>query len=519
MNRRNFLGSLASASVAAVLALTPSASPAQLLLTGAGPGGFGAAVAGSALSVLGQTVHVQYHAGFGVTTNAGRVTACANQGVTANADGSQGLDASSLGGPKAEVDGDGLPYWNFEGNSYLNIANGFVASQQAVSFIVVMRHAKAGSGHAVVSLGNATAGTAVTTGAAAVGMNANSVGPYLKGSTISATTAASGREYMLVGSQKQVVGVFSRSTGQRLFINNKFVDVAATSTSATNVVGGEVGRYAFSPGAVTDVNYNSGAWLQGHIYELIIIIGTVSNAQAVAAMAAVTANHAIAEVEHSVIYDGDSIDMGTTAPPNYSPTMLLTNPGHAMAVNDNVRVLNVANSGDKIAELTTRRDATNSVYSLGKISGGKNIVVLEIGRNNWPTLTGAQTYALLTPLIHTTTTGYIERGWEVLYQVNQASSALQTKCNDYRTLIRDIATFRSDCAATSSQLNLVEVPLITISGQTIFDTATDSESLVYYSGNPGGNTHLQPAGYTAKIYGGDTPQYSVAYGLNARLAA
>ncbi len=161
----------------------------DMSLTGQRSGSAVAAIPGSAKSVLPITPAVHYHANFGVTAGA-RVTAVTNQGSAVDADASEGLGASSLGGPTLDTDALGRHFFNFNGDSYLNIGPGMVADSRACSYIMVLRLKKAGPGWSLLSQGNASASTAVSTGSSAVGTNAQSVGPYLKGCSISAQIRA-----------------------------------------------------------------------------------------------------------------------------------------------------------------------------------------------------------------------------------------------------------------------------------------------------------------------------------------
>lgn len=475
-----------------------------------------AAAAGLSPTVFPNNPTFHYHANSGVTTagSPSRVTAVTDIRGFANA--TEGLDASSLGGPLAETDLLGRPYWNFEGNSYLNVQNTFGANQRAVGFIAVVRMAKVGLGYTIVSLGNVTNLTPASTGASALGTNSSSTGPWIRGSSISASSGGAGKEKIVAGSQLQVIAVSSTAAGQRLFVNNNWVDVGATSINAVGLIGAEIARYSNSPGAVTDPStYNTGTWMQGHMYEVAGFVAP-THAQMVANVAAVVANFAIPDIVNQIVFEGDSITMGSTSPPNWSPSMLMTNPGASLKVPDTCRVINMGTSGDRVSNLVSRRDTALNIEGNALLSGAKNIIMLEIGRNDWPVIGGTATYSALVPLIHTTTTGYIERGWEVMALINQASSSNQTNCDQQRALMRDITQFRTDCAATAAQLNIGEVALIEYAGSTRFSTAADSLDTTYYQS---GNTHLKPLGYEVKSSGGTTPAYGHIGLANARLSA
>ncbi len=148
---------------------------------------------------------------------------------------------------------------------------------------------------------------------------------------------------------------------------------------------------------------------------------------------------------------------------------------------------------------------------------GKNILLFEIGRNDWPIdLNGNTTADAITALINTASTGYQQRGWDILEIVNIASNSNQTYCDQQRVRLRDLSTWRTATGTTSANFNLVEVPLITLGGSTRFDTGANSLDTTYYVS---GATHLTAVGNTLKVTGGDTPQYGIAAAVQARLAA
>lgn len=489
----------------------------DLSLTGRRSSG-AASIPGSALTVPPTAPYNQWHSAYGVTAagSPSRVTAVVDQKGVANL--SEGLDATSLGGPEVVTDGLGRPVWEFSGDAYLNVANTFSATQQSFGVVAVIQYPRTLGGYPFFSFGNVTNGTPCNTGAANLGFGTPEA--FVRGSTISASSAASNKHMIIAGAQVQVVAMFSQAGKQRLYVNNEVCEVAVTVLNATGT-GAEIGRYSNSPGTKTGANYNDGSWFQGSVYEIMTFKGALSDAAMDAIVAATVTNWGITAVTSQVVMDGDSITQGATVKPNYVPSALLCKPGVSGTVPAYVRVLNKGTNGDKVPQLVAKRDASNSIYGLTKLSG-KNIILFEIGRNDMAGGTpdsAATCYSNIVAYLHTTTTGVLERGWEVIAGVNIATSngAIQGRIDSLRVLMRDIATFRTDTTATSATLTLADFPLITLSAVTLFNTTGDAGSGTYYSG--GGGTHLTAAGNYYKVYGGDDASKGMAAIINARLAA
>ena len=318
---------------------------------------------------------------------------------------------------------------------------------------------------------------------------------------------------MVAGSQMQVLGAASRVTAQggtSLWINTKRASVAQGSVAALSLVGAEIGRYAFSPGA-------SGAWGAFDLYELVVYNAAVSNANGDAIQSALMTAHSIVDFSNTLVLEGDSIMQGTgLVTSGINAAMVLTNPGAAI-IPANWRVVNMGMSGNQVAELLAKRDDANG-WPSAFLAGGQNVLAFEIGRNDFGTgaQTAAQHYTSVTAYLNTTTTGVLQRGWTVRQMANIAGSgAIQTQVAPYRALIRN-AQYLTDTQTQSGgsfdgKLSIVSTDLIEDGGAgTVFEIESDAANTTYYAGD---NTHPTVLGATVRANGGTTPAYSITAGL------
>jgi hypothetical protein len=435
-----------------------------------------------------------------------------------------GLAAPSLSaagaGPKVVTDGLGRKCWRFESAEYLNVASSLVGDTRAITVLMVGRCHRNHSGN-LFGLGNVAAGTQVNVGVVMNVSASGSVPPYLRTSGVSASSDATNGKHVICGSQVQVLGVVSRTTANgasRLYHNLNVASGAQVSIGNPAVVGAEIGRNPFAAGS-------SGSWAQFDLYEMAVFLGTLSNAQADAAVAAMVANWSIPAVTNRLVIEGDSIHQGLAVIP-YSDTppsgvssgksigMALTEPGSPIVAAD-TSVVNMAVSGSSTVTQTTRRDATNTMFD--KLLPGRNRILNLIGRNNLGSLgqDAPTCYAAIVAVLHTAGTGYLERGWEVIQGVNIAVSSSMSAANDaLRTSLRS-AQFLTDCLANTGQtyqgkLRIVDLPLITVGGDTKLDTAADSADTAIYQND---STHPTLAGQGLMISGGDTPAHGYVAAL------
>lgn len=224
--------------------------------------------------------------------------------------------------------------------------------------------------------------------------------------------------------------------------------------------------------------------------------------------------HGVVPVTHQIVLEGDSIMQGVfDVTPALSSGAVLTEPGLNRLPAD-WRVINKGTSGNRLSNLVTRRDAANG-WPLQALSRGRNVLIFEIGRNDWSSQTAASHYANVVDYLTTPGTGVLPRGWEVRIMANIATgSGFAAQTEAFRALIR-APQFLSDCNAGPGQafdgmLSVVSTDLIEDQGQRIFETVTDAGDLAYYAGD---TTHPTILGTELRMTGGETPQYGVGWGL------
>ena len=322
-----------------------------------------------------------------------------------------------------------------------------------------------------------------------------------------ATTAGAGSEWIMPGAQLQVMGAATSGSGTRLFLNERFVDVAVPFP-VTDVPGAEIGRYAWSPGS-------SGSWGVFDLYEMIVFSPGLSNADALAVSQSLMTDHGIVPIQNQLVLEGDSITQGVgDVTEHFSSAAVLTEPGSGW-IPANWRVINEGSSGAQIGTLRDRRDATDSWAD--QTITGQNVMAFEIGRNDWVagSVTVADHYTNVVSYLNTSSTGVLQRGWDVRVMANIAGPAgLMDRITAHRTAIRD-PQFLTDTSSGSGQafdgqVSVVSADLIEDSGQTVFLTSDDAADVTYYAGD---NTHPNILGAEVRMTGGDTPQYGVAAGL------
>ena len=458
-------------------------------------------------AILPHTATARWHPHFSqVTENAGRVVSATDLSGLASA--TQGAIGA---GPQALSDGQGRRFWRFEGDAFLNIAGALALSSRDMAAFMVVRQGRPSAAYTrFMSLGNRAQGSQANTlgGPLESRVVAKSTG-HVQAFGRLATTAPAGAQWLVPGAQKQVIGMTSSSAGQRLFLNERFVDVGK-AYPVTNVPGAEIGRYAYSPGA-------SGSWGVFDTYEIIVYDAALSPAEALSVSQALMTSHDIVPVTNQLVLDGDSITQGTgEVTKQLSAGMILTEPG-AGHLPPNWRVVNLANSGNVVSQLTTKRDDANG-WAAQILPGGQNVLAFEIGRNDWAgTTTAQQHYANVVSYLNTPTTGVLQRGWHVRAMANiAASSPFAPYVDAHRAALRD-PQFLTDTLSAPGQsfagkVSVVETDLIEHDGAQRFADANDAGNTVYYAGD---STHPSLLGTQIRVTGGDTPQYGLAAGLGA----
>lgn len=439
-----------------------------------------------------------------VVESGGRVVSASDlTGLAAATEGGAGI------GPRVLTDGLGRRFWRFEGTEYLTVATTltFANTRETTVFCVgrVHRQARIFSGGSVAA-GTAGNGAALLDARVGLSGEAPMVG--------NARVAATGRENMVVGTQLSVLGQLRRLTangGDQSFLNRKTCVVGVQGSGTLAVNGGEIGRYAFSPGA-------SGTWANFDLYELVVYNARLTPAEAQAVAAALADGWAIPEIGNQLILEGDSITQGTGGVTSgLNPAMILTEPGTGR-IPATWRVLNQGVSGNQVPNLVSRRDTALSWAT--QLLPGQNVMAVEIGRNDMVgsggNLTAAQHYANVVAYLNTATTGVLQRGWTVRLLANIAGPAAfnASHINPYRAMVRN-PQFLADTATGSGQafagrLGIVDTDLITVGGETVFLDGTDAVDPAYYAGD---STHPTYLGQLARMLGGDTPARGVAAGL------
>jgi len=457
-------------------------------------------------SVLPHTATARWHPHFSPTTtsNGHVVTATDLEGLADVSEGAVGI------GPEAMTDGLGHTFWRFGGAQYADIAASLVCDARDMTVFMVARVPKVGIKNNMFGLGSRNNSTHANTNGTTLDVRSlsNNAG-FLYGFGKSGSADAANGQWMIPGAQKQVIGVNSKSDGQRMFINERFADVnrAFNTVGAT---GGEIGRYPFSPGA-------SGSWGAFDLYEMVVYSPGLTDEQALEVSQSLMASHGIVPVEHQFILEGDSIMQGTgPVTKEFSPAAVLTNPG-ASFVPNNWRVVNYGSSGNQVPNLVARRDAAQSWTD--RVLPGQNVMAFEVGRNDWPDGGGGQTvqehYDNVVAYLNTPVSGVLQKGWTVRVMANIASAvSLMPQITAHRAALRD-PQFLSDTLSNVGQpfvgqVSIVSTDLIEHSGEARFADSADASNAAYYVGD---NTHPNVLGAEIRMTGGDTPQYGVTAGL------
>jgi hypothetical protein len=426
-------------------------------------------------------------------------------------------DVSALpgAGPTAMVDGLGRPFWRFEGDAFLEIADTLSLSTRNMSAFMVGRFHRVKTRTAVLSLGrNANAAPNTVSAALEASLNTYSA-PLLRAFAKPNNASYVTPEKMITGAQMQVVGMVGREPangGSMLWMNDDRLAIP-NPIRVSDVPGGEIGRFAYSPGS-------SGNWGMFDLYELVVVDHAISETDGDALAADLMTTHNVVPITNQLVLEGDSIMQGTgPVTSGLAADMVLTDPGAGL-IGPDWRVVNMAGSGSKAEKLVQRRDAEHgwAQFTLP----GENVMAFELGRNDISTSGGqspTQHYANVVGYLDddfgTAATSILDRGWDVRVMVNIASAAsLEPNITAFRALLRDpafaIDTQTDAGSVHAGQLQLVDTDLITVGGDLVFSTPADAADVTYYVGD---STHPNIAGCLVRVTGGDTPAHGIAYGL------
>lgn len=460
---------------------------------------------GQTLTALPVAAYARWHPAFSVVSlSAGRVVAASDmQGVAGLTEGVAG------NGPQALTDGNGRKFWRFSESEFLNIAAGLTLDNRNASVFFVGRAHRASSATPIFSGGNVAQGSQLSGGGLMDIAMASVSAPFLRCCSRAGSLDAVNAPWMVAGSQMQVMGTTSRTTANgaiSLFLNDRKAAVAQNTISRPVLTGGEIGR---NPTSITQLGGFD-------LYELIVYNTALSDVMATATQSALMASYAVVPISNQIVLEGDSITQGT-GPVNsgLSCGVSLADPA-AARIPAGWRVVNMGTSGNQVSHLLAKRDVASS-WSDMKIPSGQNVLVFEIGRNDFGSgaLTAAQHYANVVAYLNTATTGVLQRGWTVRELANIAGApALQLQAEPYRAMIR-APQFLTDTQTGAGQayvgkLSIISTDLIQYNGETVFFDATDAADLTYYAGD---NTHPNVLGASIRVTGGSTPQYGIAYGL------
>ena len=319
---------------------------------------------------------------------------------------------------------------------------------------------------------------------------------------------ATSPENFLVGSQIQVVALSSGASKSRMGINGNLEDFGGSY--AIDATGAEIGRYAASPGS-------SGNWSTFDLVDMVVFDTALSDTDLATMVSELQVGYGIADVTGQIVLHGDSITKGAYStggkfPSGQSGSMALTEPGTSWVPAD-YRVLNIALSGATVATLVSDRDDTRG-FAANTLTD--NVVVVQIGFNSLSGSTAAAVYADVVAYINTTTTGLLQRGWDVRVMLNIAgtNATFQTKIESLRALYL-ASSFLDDCDANTGdtyegKVSVIRTDLVQDGGALRFVDAADAADATYY------NDAAHPTAYGTGVLmtGGDTPEYGVAYGLS-----
>lgn len=507
--------------------------------TASSPGGSTAGMSATAFP-LAPDIHYHPHSQAAALDGNSRVLSCPDLRGLAGASGI--AFGGGTVGPVEMTDALGRKFWRFTGGQYLLIANTLAAlSARGVTVMGIWRkHNHKGQ---VVNFfsprysaytddstnSNYTGGSTLRT------VGSGNTAARLYGAGVDSFSDGTNGYKMIPGCQLHLAGVASRTTangGQRFYVNLDTASANQSGVTSANCTGGVIGGL---PQSGNGVNASTGYF---DLYEFALWKGELSNAQADAAAAAMVANHAITPITRQLVLEGDSITDGIATSLSVSPTsgdnlgMQLSAPGAALLPGD-VRVINAGTSGNQVADLVTRRDTGNSMFTAIYPGGAaNNVVAVQIGRNDLSGSLGqrnsAMHYANVVALINTGGTGYLQRGWKVVAVGNIGTAAtpvtvnvlpgedtLQKRIEGFRALIADTAnhlpnpTFLTDCQTGTGQaydglLDVLHLYDVTVGGDTKLNSNADvlDTASGYYDTD---QTHLRVAGITLMITGGDTP--------------
>jgi len=329
-------------------------------------------ISASTISTL--TGMVQYHPNSQTGTtvlSGGRVQSAAdlkgNAGLTAVT-----VSGASYTGPQQLTDLLGRTFWRFSLDAngkgqVLALAAAFVGSKRGITVFMVGRIHRGTTSNAIFNLGGSTSTAALEVACPTI---ATACVPRTGNRPMANTDTNFAN--LVSGSQLHLIGAASRPTasgGIVYFLNNyESATLAQAGTEVTGVTA-EIGR-------------NGTAWGMFDLYEFVAVPGTVTDTQARAIRDGMMTNYQIPAVTDQLLILGDSISAGVQGSDDSgkNSSMWLSEPG-AGFLPRGMRCVNNAVSGYETLNIIQDRDAAQS-WSATVISGGKNVVAMEIGTND-----------------------------------------------------------------------------------------------------------------------------------------
>jgi hypothetical protein len=406
---------------------------------------------------------------------------------------------------------DGKPLWRFDTTRWMRL-QGVVLSSRNLKVVALARAHRGLTGH-LCSMG-AQGDTNSNMGGAGTldWSNSSSIATYLRSCGTSASTDATNKSKIIMGSQWQALGVRTSAVtnSTRLYINDEFATVG-NPLSKTTVAGVsdyvELARYAYAPGS-------SGNWAAMDVRAFAVYDAQGSTDEIDADMRALMAHYGILRSVNELVIDGDSIEQGFTGKSYENPCMF-------MHVPPATRLYNAAHAGDVVADLVTRRDAANSIHAAGgtgnKLSGSSRLVVqvgindiLNLGRTAANVYNEASVTNSIVSYLGAASVGALKSGRYdkavMLSNIACGNATGYTGVQALRPLLEDLTTFRSDVGVTSAQLTTIPIYLLQHNGATPFNSSSEFTAATAYQ--IGDSLHPSGFGYSVLGPGGSTPQYS-----------
>lgn len=460
----------------------------QWPLPGAGEGGGGGpSVPVAAMPI---TVRGRWSANHStVTVAGGRVeSATATEGASAGP-----LVRDSVGpepGPLELTDGLGRKFWRFDNTAVLQERLLSLSTRNCTIIMVGRRISRGPSSPSYMSLGYVGGAPQATNGAWLRTTNGSRVAHFLRGAGQS--PQSSERWKVVHGMQLHVFGV-SGSAGAPIWRTNQLSAAGTTALWNATGTGFEVGRYSAVP-------ESSGSRAAFDLYELIVT-DAMTAGEMDTAWTNLQAAYDISNIVHQIVMEGDSITYGWQS--IHTPPVLigesvgerLGEPGGVAALPNSWRVMTTAVNGDEVPDLVLRRDAADSMATMLLQGLGQNVVSIQIGVND--SGPGSTIVSNIVALLNTTTTGYLQRGWNVLMHTNIAVAQVDEQAIgvDIRAGLQ-AAQFLTDTLSGTGQafegkVQINPLHLWQVSGNEIFNTSADAGDNAYYQTD---GLHPNPTG-------------------------